>query len=182
MIVKLFGRAISILVIVLASAVVPACNSDKEVTSGASPAYQQLLRTLYSGTVRVIQPAALADLLRQKPESVVVLDTRTPAEYAVSHLRGARFVNFDSLAKADFSAVPRNRTVVVYCSVGYRSEKAGERLKALGFKDIRNLYGGIFEWVNEGLPVYNQQGPTVNVHPYSPIWCPWLKRGNPVYE
>jgi 3-mercaptopyruvate sulfurtransferase SseA len=76
----------------------------------------------------------------------------------------------------------RQQTVVVYCSVGYRSERVGERLKALGFRDVRNLYGGIFQWVNEGRPVYNATGPTRQVHPYSALWSTWLRQGEAVYK
>jgi len=158
----------------------PACSQQQ--ADGRNSAYDQLLRTLYHETVPVVQPAALATTLRQHPDSILLLDTRTPIEYKVSHLQGARFVDFDTYKTDEFAGVPRNRPVVVYCSVGYRSERVGERLKALGFTDVRNLYGGIFEWVNEGHTVYNAKGPTPDVHPYSPIWSPWLQRGNKTYK
>ncbi|TGE28920.1 rhodanese-like domain-containing protein [Hymenobacter metallicola] len=157
-----------------------ACGSSAQ--SGDNPAYTQLLRTLYKGTVPTVRPAVLAQELQKQPGTIVVLDTRTPAEYKVSHLQGARFVDFDHYDKASFSELPRDQKIVVYCSVGYRSERVGEQLKALGFTQVRNLYGGIFQWVNEGLPVYNAQGVTSNVHPYSALWSPWLRRGTKVYE
>ncbi|WP_234988638.1 rhodanese-like domain-containing protein [Hymenobacter daecheongensis] len=159
----------------------PACSQEKVAAAGPSPAYAQLLRTLYRETVPTIRPAELAALCQQ-PDAVVLLDTRTTAEYRVSHLRGARFVNFEQYEQATFPDLPRNRPVVVYCSVGYRSERVGERLKALGFSNVRNLYGGIFEWVNEGHAVYNAQGRTTDIHPYSALWSLWLTRGNKVYE
>ena len=143
--------------------------------------YRQLLRTLYRRTVPTVAPAVLAQELVQ-PTAPLLLDVRTPAEFRVSHLQGARFVNFDSLAAEQFADVPRTRPVVVYCSVGVRSERLGEHLHALGFQEVRNLYGGLFEWVNEGHPVYNATGLTPNVHPYSAVWSPWLKRGRKVYE
>ncbi|PJJ60057.1 rhodanese-like domain-containing protein [Hymenobacter chitinivorans] len=157
-----------------------ACGSKAQ--TGDNPGYDRLLRTLYKNTVPVVRPAALAQELQQNPAAVVVLDTRTPAEYRVSHLPGARFVDFDTYEKATFADLPRDRKVVVYCSVGYRSERVGERLRALGFTQVQNLYGGIFQWVNEGRPVYNQQGLTQNVHPYSALWSLWLSKGNKVYE
>lgn len=162
---------------------VAACNQQRaDKKAERNTAYDKLLRTLYRNTVPVVQPATLAATLRQHPDSVVLLDTRTPAEYQVSHLQGARFVDFNTYQTADFAGVPRNRPVVVYCSVGYRSERVGERLQALGFQNVRNLYGGIFEWVNEGRPVYNTQGPTQNVHPYSVLWSTWLQRGRKTYK
>ncbi|GAB2478682.1 hypothetical protein GCM10011375_18310 [Hymenobacter qilianensis] len=160
----------------------PACGQNTSAPETVSPAYRQMLRTLYRETVPTIQAAALADLLQDKPKKVLLLDTRAPAEYKVSHLTGARFVDFSSFKKNDFKSFPRDQTVVVYCSVGYRSERVGERLKNLGFRDVRNLYGGIFQWVNEGRPVYNAAGPTRQIHPYSALWSVWLRQGEQVYQ
>lgn len=159
-----------------------ACGQQRPAAPGRNAGYDRLLRTLYRETVPLVQPAALAASLQQAPDSVTVLDARTPAEYRVSHLAGARFVDFATFEQNTFAGLPRNRPVVVYCAVGYRSERVGERLLALGFRDVRNLYGGIFQWVNEGRPVVNAQGPTADVHPYSALWRPWLTRGRPVYR
>ncbi|WP_245855255.1 rhodanese-like domain-containing protein [Hymenobacter mucosus] len=145
-------------------------------------AYDRMLSVLYKQTVPTVRPASLATTLRQAPTSVLLLDTRTPAEYQVSHLQGAQLVDFDSFKATDFQDVPRTRPVVVYCSVGARSEQVGAQLRALGFQNVQNLYGGIFQWVNDGLPVYNSQGVTTKVHPYSVLWRPWLKSGTAAYE
>ena len=143
--------------------------------------YQQLLRSIYRHTVPTVPAAALARELRQ-PAPPLLLDVRTPAEFRVSHLAGARFVNADSVATAQFAGLDRTQPVVVYCSVGLRSERLGERLHALGFRQVRNLYGGLFEWVNEGHPVVNAAGTTTDVHPYSTFWGTWLRRGRKVYK
>jgi len=156
-------------------------RDDSSQAVGASPTYARMLRALYRNTVPTVAPAALARELSQ-PTSPLLLDVRTPTEFKVSHLRGARFVDYDSLANVTLAGVDRTRPVVVYCSVGYRSERLGERLHALGFRHVRNLYGGLFEWVNEGHPVYDARGRTRNVHPYSALWSPWLKAGRKVYE
>ncbi|MFC6223054.1 rhodanese-like domain-containing protein [Hymenobacter artigasi] len=159
-----------------------ACGSGAgDETAGPGMLYKQLLRTLYHNTVPTVPAAALATELA-KPAPPLLLDVRTPIEYQVSHLRGARFVPFDSVATVQLAGIDRRQPVVVYCSVGVRSERLGERLHALGFRDVRNLYGGLFEWVNEGHPVVDSAGPTNNVHPYSTFWSPWLKRGRKVYE
>jgi rhodanese-related sulfurtransferase len=143
--------------------------------------YAKLLKTLYKNTVPVIPPALLA----QKTERgvpVVLLDTRSVREYQVSHLPGAKLVPFDSFSAADVQAILRDSEVVVYCSVGYRSERVGEKLQQLGFTNVRNLYGGIFEWVNQGYPVYEGRKNTSRVHAYSRQWGIWLKQGEKVYE
>ena len=145
-------------------------------------AYDRMLGLLYKHTVPVVQPAELAATLQKSPRSVLLLDTRTPEEYQVSHLRGARFVNYDQYQNFDLTGIPRTRPVVVYCTVGARSEQVGAWLRQQGFQDVRNLYGGIFQWMNDGQKVVDAQGPTTNVHPYSILWRPWLKTGNPVYK
>jgi rhodanese-related sulfurtransferase len=162
-------------------AVVACDGGSANEPAGSAALYNQLLRRLYHHTVPTVAPATLSRELAQ-PTAPVLLDARTPTEFRVSHLRGARFVEFDSIAKETFADLPRSQPVVVYCAVGARSERLGERLHVLGFRHVRNLYGGLFEWVNEGYPVYNATGITTNVHPYSAMWSPWLKRGKKVYE
>ena len=158
------------------------CGSEPEASPDRPTAlYQQLLRTIYRRTVPTVTVADLARELAQ-PVPPLLLDVRTPAEFRVSHLAGAHFVDFDSLATAQFAGLDRTQPVVVYCSVGYRSERLGERLHALGFRRVRNLYGGLFEWVNEGHPVVNAAGATAAVHPYSAFWGTWLRRGHKAYD
>jgi predicted sulfurtransferase len=73
-------------------------------------------------------------------------------------------------------------SVVVYCSVGYRSERVGEHLLAMGFKDVKNLYGGIFEWVNNGQAIVDRNGKFTNqVHTYNKSWSKWLEKGIKIF-
>jgi predicted sulfurtransferase len=66
----------------------------------------------------------------------------------------------------------------VYCSLGVRSEDIAETLQKAGYTNIKNLYGGIFNWKNNNLPVVNrQQKPTDSVHVYSKQWGKWLTKG-----
>ena len=85
---------------------------------------------MYAQTVPLVQPSTL-DSLRQT-DSVVLLDTRSPEEYSVSHLPQARFVNYDTFRPEDISDIPADAEVVVYCAVGYRSERLGRRLRGRG--------------------------------------------------
>ncbi len=149
--------------------------------AGAQPAYDALLSTLYSHSVPTISVDSLAIVSNtQKP---ILLDTRAKAEFEVSHLPGAVWVDYDTFGLELVASLERNSQVVVYCSVGYRSEKIGEKLKTLGFKDVRNLYGGIFQWKNEGHEVVNQKGdPTDSVHCYNRLWSAWMTNGIKVYE
>ena len=117
-------------------------------------------------------PERLAERLGT-PEAPVLLDARQPAEYAVSHLPGARRVDPDATAAELAEAlgdVDRQREVVVYCSVGVRSGAVAERLREAGFEDVENLRGSIFRWANQGRPLVRDGQPVEVVHPYNAVW------------
>jgi rhodanese-related sulfurtransferase len=107
----------------------------------------------------------------------VVFDTRPEEEFAVGHLEGAVRVDPDISAEA-FIAQHGERLsgkkAVFYCSVGYRSSELLARVEHAvaerGAIRAANLRGGIFRWYNEGRPVYNAEGITDQVHPYSEFW------------
>jgi rhodanese-related sulfurtransferase len=144
--------------------------------------YVKKLDKLYKHSVPVIQPADLQEAMNED-EKIILLDTRAPGEYAVSHLPGAEFVNYDKFNKKDFVDRDRSAKVVVYCTVGYRSERIGDKLKKMGFEDVHNLYGGIFEWKNQGHAVVDKKGePTERVHAYNEDWGKWLQTGEKVYK
>ena len=141
-------------------------------------AYRTMLKTLLSHSVpeMSIQEAA------RDSAGVVFLDARESREFEVSHIAGAIPVGYDHFDVSLLPALDKDRPVVVYCSVGYRSEKITEKLLAAGFKNVSNLYGGIFEWVNQGHPVVNQTGATQEVHAYSRSWGVWLRKGKKIYR
>ncbi|MAQ93242.1 MAG: sulfurtransferase [Rhodothermaceae bacterium] len=116
--------------------------------------------------------AALADRL-DAPDPPLLLDARTEAEFAVSHLPGARHVDPDAEAGALAAAlanVDPEREIVVYCSVGVRSATVTARLREAGFAHVENLRGSIFEWANEGRPVVRDGREVEAVHPYDAVW------------
>ena len=145
-------------------------------------AYAKELQGLYKGSVKLIQPQALEQVLESKAP-ILLLDTRSKAEYSVSHLSDARYVDYNNFKENSLAHMDRATPVVVYCTVGYRSERIGERLQKMGFKNVHNLYGGIFEWVNQGHPVVGVDGkPTAKVHAYNKDWGRWLLKDEKVYE
>jgi rhodanese-related sulfurtransferase len=113
--------------------------------------------------------------------NTILLDAREPEEFTVSHIKGAISVGYDHFDPAKWRFFPLNSTIVVYCSVGYRSEKITEQLLVAGYSNVSNLYGGIFEWINEGFAVENESGTTNRVHAYSAAWGIWLNKGEKVY-
>ena len=126
-------------------------------------------------TVRRIDSQQLAQWLgdahRVQP---ALLDVRTKEEYDVSHIHGAQRVEPGS--SVTLIAIPREKPIVTYCSVGYRSAAFAKTLQDAGFKDVQNLTGSIFDWANKGFPIERQGQPVKKVHPYNNRWGSLLKK------
>ena len=148
--------------------------SFAQVRSGA---YRLMLKSLLQHSVPEMQVQEAA----RDSAGLVFLDAREPKEFAVSHIAGAVPVGYDHFTVTALPQMAKDARILVYCSVGYRSEKVTEQLYAAGFTNVSNLYGGIFEWVNQGHPVVDEQGPTKRIHAYSPTWGVWLHKGKKVY-
>ncbi|NJL77614.1 MAG: rhodanese-like domain-containing protein [Saprospiraceae bacterium] len=136
-----------------------------------------MLKNLLSHTVSELTVAE-AKAVQGK---AIFLDAREWKEYEVSHIANAKYVGYDSFDLKTVQHLPKDQPIVVYCSVGYRSEKVAEQLKSAGYQQVTNLYGGIFEWRNQGNGVVNQTGSTEKVHAYNRAWGVWLKKGEKVY-
>lgn len=78
---------------------------------------------------------------------VVVLDVRTPEEYAERHIVNARLLTLDTIGEATAARVAPNKEapVLVYCRTGVRSAEAARKLEALGYREIYD-FGGIMGW------------------------------------
>ena len=105
----------------------------------------------------------------------LVLDARSQEEYAVSHLKSAQLIEVNNSDIAVLPEVPLNTSIVVYCSVGYRSAKVVQQLQQAGYQNVFNLSGGIFEWTNQGKPIFREKHPVEIVHPYNFLWGKLLK-------
>jgi rhodanese-related sulfurtransferase len=84
----------------------------------------------------------------------VVVDVRTPGEYAAGHVDGA--VNID-VESADFgtqiSTLPKDTTYAVYCRSGRRSALATDQMAGAGFTSLVNLQGGLADLQAAGAPI-----------------------------
>jgi len=139
-----------------------------------SRSFDRTLSTLLDTTA--VQVIGVNELYTADQQKKVLLDTRTREEYEVSHIPGAIWIGYDSFEPSKVKNLDPTKEVIVYCSVGYRSEKIGQRLKNLGFKNVRNLYGSIFEWANQSYPLINSKGDTVKqIHAYNRIWGRWIE-------
>ncbi|MFT6166996.1 MAG: rhodanese-related sulfurtransferase [Vicingaceae bacterium] len=142
-----------------------------------SKAYDIMLQGLLSHSVKEVSVNEVKD-----KKDVIFVDARERKEFDVSHIKGAIFVGYDSLDLSAMKKVSKNKDVIVYCSVGYRSEKVSEKLEAIGFTNVSNLYGGIFEWKNQDQPLVTPESkPTEEIHAFSRVWGIWLNKGVKVY-
>ena len=141
-----------------------------------SPEYDRMLHGLLSGAVPTI---GVQEVFEEKDHTL--LDARARDEFKVSHIAGARWVGYDDFDLARVKDLAKSTAIVVYCSVGYRSERITEKLRKAGYSNVRNLYGGIFEWVNTDHAVVDESGVTRRIHGYDREWGRWVTRGEKIY-
>ena len=154
--------------------VIPTIIGAVVLLAGGRPlAYELLQRgtTLRFPEVKWIVTRDLArwmdDRARPKP---VVIDARTEAEFGVSHLKAARRMDpykpgLDTIAK-----FPKDTPIVVYSSAGYRGARVASWLQEQGYPNVQNLGSSLFQWVNEGRPIFRGPQPAQVVHPYDWQW------------
>ena len=137
--------------------------------------FDKTLSTMLNFSVPII---GVKELSEHQTE-YVLLDAREPKEYEVSHIKNAKNIGYDHFLLENLQNMDKKTPIVVYCSVGYRSEKIGEKLQSGGFTNVKNLYGSIFEWVNQGFPVVgNDNKPILKVHTYNSLWGHWVNKKN----
>lgn len=113
----------------------------------------------------------LADwLANQRRPTPVLLDVRTPEEWNISHLPGARRVDPNAPTESVGAGLSKETPIVTYCAVGYRSGEMADRLRIAGFTNVRNLEGSIFQWANEHRPLVREDVRVRTVHPFNRFW------------
>ena len=126
--------------------------------------------------VTAITPEQLQRILAgDDREDWLLLDARSPVEFACSHLPAAALIEAGGRIPdvGSMAAQARDRSIVVCCSVGVRSAARVQELRREGFTRAFNLDGGLFQWVREGRSLIRQGEPTLRVHPYRQGWA-WL--------
>ncbi len=137
-----------------------------------NPAFDQKISNSISFTI----PTMGVKELNETTEKVYILDAREKEEYDISHIPNAKYIGYNQLEIKALLGIPKDAKIVLYCSIGYRSEKIGEKLRKKGFSNVHNLYGSIFEWVNQGYRVVDKQNqPTNRVHTYNKNWSQWVE-------
>ena len=106
--------------------------------------------------VKTINTTESAALIKKnlKNKNFVILDVRTPAEYADGHLANATNIDFKATDFADkVGKLDKSKTYLVYCHSGHRSASAIEIMKTQSFQTLYNLDGGITQWTTDKNPV-----------------------------
>jgi rhodanese-related sulfurtransferase len=91
------------------------------------------------------------DVLRDDSD-VVVVDVRTPSEYASGHIPGTISVPLDQISERT-SDIPPDKGVLLVCRSGNRSAKAAHTLGDLGYENVHSMRGGIRAWTRAGYPL-----------------------------
>ena len=126
--------------------------------------------------VRWVDAETLAGWMRgSEAKELVLVDVRNSEEQEVSQLQGAQLLD---PVHPDIAAltIPDDATVVVYCSVGYRSAAIIEDLERAGIQNVYNLEGGLFDWANQDRPVYRGEARVEEVHPFNRLWGLLLRK------
>jgi rhodanese-related sulfurtransferase len=85
---------------------------------------------------------------------VIILDVRTPEEFASGYIEGALNIDFNSGDFAnEITRLNPSKTYAVYCRSGNRSGQAASIMHKAGFHDVSNLNGGVIDWTDAGLPL-----------------------------
>jgi len=97
---------------------------------------------------RQISAEEAADMM-EKESGYIILDVRTPEEFAERHIPGALNIPNETIGTEEIPALPdKQQLILVYCRSGNRSKQASEKLAAQGYTNIVE-FGGINEWTGE---------------------------------
>lgn len=123
---------------------------DKSTNTIKKTQVTDVKETVFAKDVNVANFKNLVD-----SKAGLLVDVRTPQEYASGHIAGA--INIDWKNQAEFTSkikeIAKDKTVLIYCHSGHRSGLAKKFLKEQGYSKIYNLETGIKGWKSENLPV-----------------------------
>jgi sulfur-carrier protein adenylyltransferase/sulfurtransferase len=122
----------------------PLCGEAPSIRSvSSSLAACSPLRNFYVGEELEVSVERAKRLLE---DGALLIDVRTPEEFARDRLAGAISMPLDKLENGASDRLARNQTVVTYCQSGVRSLAAANKLRSFGYTDIYSVAGGIVAW------------------------------------
>ena len=91
---------------------------------------------------------------KRQEKNAVVLDVRTPEEFARGHVPGAVNLDFfDPQFRAKIDKLDRHKTYLVHCAKGVRSRQAASQMQKLDFPSLFDFSGGFEQWKKAGKPI-----------------------------
>ena len=146
---------------------------------GQSKEFVELLNSIYDDTPTITIKHASESLYN---EGTHFLDAREKNEFNISHIEGAINIGSDSFDISSVSHISKNAEIIIYCSIGARSQTIAKKLLSAGYTNVSNLYGGLFHWANNGYPMVDDQSKSTGmIHSYSKEWAKWVTTGATIY-
>ncbi len=102
-----------------------------------------------------VTPSEARDMIETNRDNpnFVLLDVRTPEEYAESHIENSALIDYQSQSFiSQMDGLDRGLTYLIYCRTGNRSGKAQDVMRQLGFREVHDMTGGIVQWTEEQFP------------------------------
>lgn len=151
-----FGRWLACISLAAAvAAALAGCGGPAETTTTPTPTTSVPTVTFSAAAPTITTQDAYAFVQKNANNpGFVVLDVRTPEEFAAGHILGA--VNLDYNTKTfreDVTRLDTGKEYVLYCKTGPRSSGAAMIMEGLGFENIVWMTGGIVQWQADGYPV-----------------------------
>ena len=139
------------LCVFLIGAVFTGCASaanPTEMSSGKMEAKGQA-----EGAYHRVTAAEAKQLLQDDP-SIILIDVRTPQEYADKHIPGSRLIPNETIQRDPLADISKESNIMVYCRTGHRSKLAADKLIQMGYQQVYDIEGGITVW-----PYETEAGP-----------------------
>ncbi len=145
--------------IVALAVVLAACGGGDETTSATADSVPDTTteptatESASADGLRLVSADDAATALASRTD-LVLLDVRTPEEFADGHVDGATLIDFYGADFADqLAELDRDASYVVYCRSGNRSGQTVDLMQQLGFTDVQDVEGGVLAWADAGLPL-----------------------------
>lgn len=132
------------------------CSSGDTPTSDTGTESSDSSSDAGAAGIRLVSATEGAALQADPPDDLVILDVRTPEEFAEGHLDGAVMIDFYEADFADrLGELDPEVPYLLYCRSGSRSGQTTAIMRDLGFTDVADVDGGIVAWSGAGLQVVN---------------------------
>src|SRR5690349_11555483 len=108
----------------------------------------------WAAEIAPIKPEVLLDRSAKHDPALLILDVRTPEEFAQGHVPGAKNIPHDQLKDRIAELMgDKDKDIVLYCRSGRRAGLAAETLQSSGFSRLLHLEGDMIEWTEARRPL-----------------------------